>query len=164
MPSTPDLAPLLTRAQVISWRYGIEDHAGESMASGALGFIEHTMHELAHGLLLKLPLPQGRPRWSWSVLVGYELRGDRGRQYLRAVRHESRALSIEWAAIQQLALPLEAVDVATAAEGQGVTDIKRLFRESRKPEHLRHAATIVAMLTGTAAGSWQPPSIVYSPA
>lgn len=135
-----DLDPaLVERAHELIARcdLGVLEEDAPPYGSSDFAQVEHTMHEIAHALLLGLPL-----RVDLSRSIGMML-GDND----AAVTQEARAWIVEYRATQILGVPLEWGEVIDHAEIQGCTPTH--IAEAQADESLHeYADRLVRIMRG----------------
>lgn len=159
------LTELYSVAQRVSQKYGIFEHIPPGEHLDTVRYVEHTIHELAHGLTLRLDLDvmEALAARYWrdcsdGFCVGRNGLSDTvGRRLRRThrldiqVANERRTWSVEWNVLQHLpVLELDADFVIDEASVQGIQPWDRdlLFKQAKQPWAQRHASQILEMFSG----------------
>lgn len=143
---------LAARARHLSWLYNLGtqveslddlggDEEGSGPFTGDLGYVEHTIHELAHASLLTLEFGSDLSKNIADAL------SDLGEAI--AENHEMMAWVVEWEVMQLLGVPTFTwCDCVAGAEVQGC-DLRLLEQEKGAAWAMPHAKKIAQHLKET---------------
>ena len=125
-------------------RYGITGHQEPVIREGDIGHLEHTMHELAHAILLQLPFER---RKDLSELVAETLKMggiDEQSEEPFAAINEVEAFAVESLVCKDLGIPITDVEIIDGLAMQVSqvleSDFVRRFIDVRDTGHIRAAA------------------------
>ena len=146
------LKHLLKQAQRLSRYFNIHEHEGDALAQGAVGYVEHTIHELCHAKTMRLNLDQAFGDIHITYTVGIRL--TKTHNAVIQMANERRTLTVEWLVLRDPALAtigkLIGWDgIAKVAVQQGIKgdQLTRLYAEALSPWARKYSQEIVHMLT-----------------
>lgn len=148
------LEQLRANAEAVSKYLGIRDHNGIGGDDGVIwcgdkGYVEHTIHELAHAVLMGIKLNE-RKAFGVTSEIAHRLHVVQHLGQHIPIANERRTWSVEWLVLRHFKVFEEVAwaDITAAAEVQGVDwpGMQRMEKETEAAWAKRHAQTIIRIL------------------